>query len=113
MTEELTVVSRREGDAVVFDLVGDLTKKAEMAVIEAYQRATVQGARRLLFNFRAVKYINSSGIAILIAVIAEARKRDQEVGGFGLSAHYTRIFEMTGLPQYMRLYEDEGRAVLG
>ncbi|MGQ9533161.1 MAG: STAS domain-containing protein [Desulfotomaculales bacterium] len=113
MTEELTVVSRREGDAVIFDLAGDLTKKAEAAVLEAYQRATAQGVRRLLFNFHAVKYINSSGIAILIAVIAEARKRDQEVGGFGLSAHYTRIFEMTGLPQYMRLYEDEGRALAG
>jgi anti-anti-sigma factor len=104
MSDEIQVSVRWEDGAAVIDLVGDVTTFAEEAINQAYQSASSDGAINIIFNFRENDYINSAGIAILIGVVTEARKRDQKLLMTGLSAHFQKIFRMVGLTQYADLY---------
>ena len=104
MSEEIQVVVRGEKNATIIDLIGDVTTFAEESINQAYQSASADGAENIIFNFRENDYINSAGIAILIGVVTEARKRDQKLLMTGLSAHFQKIFRMVGLTQYADLY---------
>ncbi len=104
MSDEIQVSVWTEGSATVIDLVGDVTTFAEEAINQAYQGASSEGATNIIFNFRENDYINSAGIAILIGVVTEARKRDQRLLMTGLSAHFQKIFRMVGLTQYADLF---------
>ena len=104
MSDEIQISVRWENDAAVIDLKGDVTTFAEEAINQAYQSASSNGAVNIIFNFRENDYINSAGIAILIGVVTEARKRDQKLLMTGLSAHFQKIFRMVGLTQYADLY---------
>jgi anti-anti-sigma factor len=104
MSDEIQISVRWEEDTAVIDLLGDVTTFAEDAINQAYQSASSDGATNIIFNFRENDYINSAGIAILIGVVTEARKRDQKLLMTGLSAHFQKIFRMVGLTQYADLY---------
>ena len=104
MSEEVQVSIREESSATIIDLVGDVTTFAEDAINQAYQTASTDGAQNIIFNFRENDYINSAGIAILIGVVTEARKKDQKLLMTGLSVHFQKIFRMVGLTQYADLY---------
>lgn len=104
MMDEIQVTLRFEKGATIIDLAGDVTTFAEDAIQKAYQEASANGAQNIVFQFRESDYINSAGIAILIGIVTEARKRDQRLLMTGLSQHFQKIFRMVGLTQYADLY---------
>jgi anti-anti-sigma factor len=104
MTDEIQVTVSFERGATIIDLAGDVTTFAEEAINKAYHDASSDGAHNIIFNFREDDYINSAGIAILIGIVTEARKRDQRLLMTGLSIHFQKIFRMVGLSQYADLY---------
>ncbi|MEW5958406.1 MAG: STAS domain-containing protein [Chloroflexota bacterium] len=111
MSDEIEVSVRWDGDIAVIDLVGDVTTFAEEAINEAYRSVSTAGAKTIIFNFRENDYINSAGIAIMIGVITQARKRDQRLLFTGLSTHFQIIFRNTGLTQYADPYRSVGEAI--
>jgi anti-anti-sigma factor len=111
MSDQIQVLVRGEGNTTIIDLIGDVTTFAEEAINQAYQKASAEGAVNIIFNFRENDYINSAGIAILIGVVTEARKRDQKLLMTGLSTHFQKIFRMVGLTQYADLYPSVEEAV--
>jgi anti-anti-sigma factor len=115
MGEEIRVAVHDRENAKVIDLVGDVTTFAEEAIRRAYQDVCADGAHNVVLNFHEDDYINSAGIAILINIVTEARKRDQRLIMSGLSEHFQRIFRMVGLAQYAELHTtlDEAIASFG
>ena len=115
MNDDIRVTVRFEGGATIIDLAGDITTFAEEAINKAYHDASSDGAHNIIFNFREDDYINSAGIAILIGILTEARKRDQRLLMTGLSGHFQKIFRMVGLTQYANVYPtlEEALASIG
>lgn len=115
VNDDIEVKMRSANNAVIIDLIGDLTTFASEAVSNAYGSVTDQGVRNIIFNFRQNDYINSAGIAILIGLVTEARRRGQTILVTGLSLHFQKIFRMVGLTQYTDIYQnvDEALAHLG
>jgi anti-anti-sigma factor len=66
------------------------------------------GARRVTLDFGGVGYINSTGIALIVRLLAEARRDGREVHAVGLSEHYREIFRITRLSDYVILEDEEG-----
>ena len=110
-TRELEAAVREHDGAAVIDLTGDVNASAETALGEAYERATEGGATALILNFEGTDYINSTGIALIVGLLARARTEDVEVRAFGLSDHYREIFEITRLADFMMIASDEQSAV--
>jgi anti-sigma B factor antagonist len=110
MAEFSVEVRERLGTAVV-DLRGDLDGRAGTALDTAYAEA-VRGARQaIVLNFAEVGYINSSGIALIVGMLAEARSQAIVVGAVGLSDHYRHIFEITRLADFMTFLGSEDEAI--
>jgi anti-anti-sigma factor len=59
-----------------------------------------------VFDFSKVDYINSTGIAVIVGVLAMARAEERQVGAVGLTDHYKEVFEITRLADFMNIYQD-------
>jgi anti-anti-sigma factor len=99
----------KDGMDTVMVLHGDVNRNAQDGLAVAYGVAE-GGPGRLLFDFRDVDYINSTGIALIVGVLARARTESREVGAFGLTEHYRELFQITRLSDFMTIYDNEGAA---
>ena len=97
----------REGAAgetgLEIELRGEIDAGAEATLQKAYTQASVRDPRRILLDFAEVEYINSTGIALIVGLLARARKERREIVARGLSAHYREIFEITRLADFMTI----------
>jgi anti-anti-sigma factor len=106
------VAVRRRGGAAVLDIVGDIDRDADAPLQRAYDEAVaLPGVASVLLNFDGVGYINSTGIAVIVGLLARARKQGLAIGACGLSEHYQHIFSITRLSDFIRVYSDEDSAV--
>jgi anti-anti-sigma factor len=105
-------VRRREGAAVI-DLVGDVDARAEQALDAAWNEASSVDADAIILNFQNAGYINSTGIALIVGLLAKARAHDIPLRAYGLTPHYREIFEITRLADFLAITSDENSAVLG
>src|SRR5215207_1046834 len=110
-TSELQAAVRERDGVALIDLTGDVNSSAEAALKEAYAQATASGAGSVALNFERADYINSTGIALIVGLLAQARTNGVEMKAFGLSDHYREIFEITRLADFMTIADNEERAV--
>ena len=109
----LSVEVRQEGGIAVLDLVGEINGFAEEALNTAYAEADAKETNTILLNFEEVDYINSTGIALIVGLLAKARaSHKRRLVAFGLSDHYVEIFEITRLSDFMSVFPDERSAVV-
>jgi len=107
-TVERAIV-RRRGGVTVIDMPAHIDITSEATLDTAYSEVSPKGA--ILLNFTSTEYINSSGIALIVGILARARKESRAVGAYGLSDHYREIFEVTRLADFMGLYGNEQAAM--
>ena len=87
-------------DGSLIELSGDIDGGARDALEAAYSSA---GKGTLLLDFANVEYINSTGIALIVGLLARARTDQRPVAARGLSDHYREIFEITRLSDFMTI----------
>ncbi|MDP9069075.1 MAG: STAS domain-containing protein [Actinomycetota bacterium] len=102
---------RMEGKIAVIDLSGDINRSAEPVINDAYNQAVAAGCTSLVLNFAGTEFINSTGIAVIVGMLAKARQEERTVAACGLSDHYRHIFEITRLADFMPMYDDEVAAL--
>ena len=90
---------------VTLRMRGDIDIAADDALAGVYERAAASGATRLVLDFDAVGYINSTGIALIVRMLAEARRDHREVVATGLTDHYREIFRITRLSDYLTIVD--------
>jgi anti-anti-sigma factor len=101
----LETMLRSSADGPVIELRGEIDAGAKEALGTAYDAAPHEG--RLLLDFSAVDYINSTGIALIVGLLARARAERREVAAAGLSDHYRQIFEITRISDFMKILDDK------
>jgi len=82
---------------------GDVDIAADDALAAAYAEVAASGATRVVLDFNTVDYINSTGIALIVRLLAEARRDHREVIALGLTDHYREIFRITRLSDYLTI----------
>ena len=109
--KENEITLEKVGDVTVFDIQGDLTIASEPFLKEAYKNANDQGTTKIVLKFYQEAYINSGGIAVLIQLLAETKKHNQEIGIIGLSEHFKKIFKMVGITKFATIHHTVEEAV--
>ena len=89
---------------------GDIASTSKDAILGSYQELP-KDTRLILLDFSKVDYINSSGIALVIQLLIEASNATRKVSAFGLSAHFTKVFTMVGIPKYATLFPTQAEAL--
>lgn len=98
---------RYRNSVAIIDLRGEINAQAESSLRAAYERVESASAATILLNFTQVSYINSSGVALIISLIAMARRAKRRLAAYGLSPHYVEIFHITRLADLMSIIENE------
>jgi anti-sigma B factor antagonist len=101
----LEVDVERKENAVVLRMRGEINGFAEEALAEAYAKAEAENPEAVVLDFAEVEYINSTGIALIVGLLAKARASGRRVIACGLSDHYVEIFTITRLSDFMSVYE--------
>ena len=107
----LEVEVRREPGGAVLDLRGEINGFAEEALDTAYADAERDNPETILLNFEEVDYINSTGIALIVGLLARARAAKRRLVAYGLSDHYVEIFNITRLSDFVSVLPDEESAL--
>lgn len=103
-------VRRRDGLSVI-DLFGDIDGFADAALDVAYSEAEQFDTQATMLNFSKTGFINSTGIALIVGLLARARKSHRRLVTCGLSEHYQEIFNITRLSDFMTMFQDEESAL--
>ena len=114
MTSACEATTRVLPGAAVIELSGEVDGSAAIVLTSAYEQAVSAGSADLstvVLDFAAVDYINSTGIALIVSVLARARAERRKVVASGLSPHYREIFDITRLSDFIELFPDLDRAV--
>ena len=102
---ELEARVHDEAGIAVIELSGDVDRNAEAALDDAYTRAGA--AESIILDFARVPYINSTGIAVIVGLLARARTNGQKLSARGLTEHYREIFEITRLADFMTIIDEK------
>jgi anti-anti-sigma factor len=106
-----TIVSHRSGVATI-DLCGELTALAGPALEAAYSAAESQKPEVIWLNFAGVNYLNSTGIALIIGLLARTQQTPCTLMACGLRPFYVELFELAGLDNYMPILSAEANQLL-
>lgn len=102
-TQEFDAKVRKEGTTVVITMRGEINGLADAALNNAYTEADELAPDKISLDFTEVDYINSTGIALIVGVLAKARAAHRSVAATGLSEHYREIFTITRLSDFMEI----------
>jgi anti-anti-sigma factor len=100
----LEATTTRTDAGTTIALSGDIDGSARETLDAAYAAVTADDA--VLLDFSRVDYINSTGIALIVGLLARARAQSRPVSACGLSEHYREIFEITRLSDFMTILAD-------
>src|SRR5438270_10385970 len=109
--QHLEASVRHQNGAAIVDLRGEINAFAEEVLDRAYDDASRASESAVVLNFAAVDYINSTGIALIVGLLARARKSGLRLLTYGLSDHYVEIFKITRLADFMGIFPDEATAL--
>jgi anti-sigma B factor antagonist len=101
---------RDVGDAKVVEVEGDVdlgtSPDFRRTLFEALPRAS-----RLALNLKAIRYIDSSGIATLIEVLKDSQRLNKEFVLFGLSPAVQEVFRLTHVIRIFQVFQTEQEAL--
>ena len=104
---------RHQYGTAVIDLNGEINALGSEALNAAYAEAERENPAIVLLNFSEVDYINSTGIALIVGLLAKARASHRRLVVCGLSEHYIEIFQITRLSDFMTMFPNEESALAG
>ncbi len=105
MQQDNVIKLERHGPVTMLNIQGDITAFSEPFLNDAYKDANDQGAQKILLKFDKDAYINSGGIAVLIQILANSKKNNQQISITGLSDHFKKIFHMVGITKFAKIYD--------
>jgi anti-sigma B factor antagonist len=106
MASPLEASVRPEADGARIVLTGRIDRDGDEAMTGAYASVRTMGSGPIVLDFAGTDYINSTGIALIVRLLAEARRDGRPVRASGLSEHYREIFRITRLSDFIALDGD-------
>ena len=111
MGKDIQVSTNHKGDIAVISIKGDVTATTGEIIGNAYKTDTIFNSPKILLQFDKSCYINSGGLASLIDIASEGRKKNQKIHACGLSDHFQKIFHMVGLTRCIPIFSSEESAM--
>jgi anti-anti-sigma factor len=102
---------RYQPGAATIDLEGELTHLAKEALNQAYRETENDDPKVVFLNFGGVSHLDTSGIGLIVSLVARARQSQRSLIAYGLSFHQEQIFKLIGLTELMNILPDEVSAL--
>jgi anti-anti-sigma factor len=106
----LKAIVRHQAEIAVIELHGEINGLAEETLYPAYDEAITQNPAVVLLNLAGVDYITSTGVAMIVSLLGRTLQANQHLATCGLNDHYTEIFKITRLTDFISMFSDETSA---
>jgi len=106
MTEKKTpfaAATKLAEQTAVILMRGEINQDADAALTATYADAAQMQPATITLDFGGVDYINSTGIALIVGLLAKARAAHIPLTAVGLSDHYREIFTITRLSDFIEI----------
>jgi anti-sigma B factor antagonist len=103
MASPLDAAVLPEGSGSRIVLTGRIDRDGDDEMTRAYEQAHALGHGEITLDFTGTDYINSTGIALIVRLLAQARRDGRPVRARGLTEHYREIFRITRLSDFITL----------
>ena len=100
-----------EGDSHIVDLVGEIDVYTSPMVKDAVAKLIDAGHYHLIINLESVRYIDSTGLGVLIGALKRVREHAGSVSLIVANPQIKKIFDITGLVKIFGIYESEQSAL--
>jgi len=102
----MQITERTEENIPVISIEGDIDLESSPKLRDFLKPKAAQKTPRLLLDFSAVKYIDSSGLATLIEYFQSVQGVGGKLALASLSPRVKNVFEIVRLEQIFSLYPD-------
>jgi anti-sigma B factor antagonist len=102
------------GDVAVVEIVAKDLRGPDAALelgAELTAVAAQEWAKRLLINFRHVRYLSSTGFAVLVKLLSQANDSDQQVKFCAMDPDVRIGADIIGLAKYVDIHDTEASAL--
>lgn len=104
--------SKDQDDIFILSLNGNLIgEEAGSGILEAANEAIIRGKILCLIDIEHVKYINSSGIGVLITLLTKFRNKEGELVILKPSEHVNKLLIITKLTAIFKIADSFEEAV--
>jgi len=105
------LVRQSEGDAYVVELAGEIDVYTSPKVKDAITELIDQGHYNLVINLEKVRYIDSTGLGVLIGGLKRVREHGGSVSLVCTNPQIKKIFDITGLVKIFGIFDTESNAM--
>lgn len=102
-TDQFMASVAQNGDSATIVLQGEINGLADSGMTAAYDEAVALDPAGIVLDFKQVDYINSTGIALIVGLLAKARLVNIPLTAVGLTEHYREIFTITRLSDFIEI----------
>ncbi len=104
-------VRKSDGDAYVVELAGEIDVYTSPKVKEAMTELIDQGHYHFIMNLEKVRYIDSTGLGVLISALKRVREFGGSVSLVCTNPQIKKIFDITGLVKIFGIFDSEPSAM--
>ena len=104
-------VRETTGDCYVVDLAGEIDVYTSPKVKDALTDLIDRGVYNLVINLEKVRYIDSTGLGVLIGGLKRVREHGGTVNLVCTNPQIKKIFDITGLVKIFGIYDAEDAAM--
>ena len=107
----MEISARKLGEFTIFDISGDidLATSPELRQALLHEISTLRRPR-VIVNLRAVRYMDSSGLASLIEALKASKDAGTRFVLFGMNTTVREVFHLSKLTTFFEIYDDEDQA---
>ncbi len=104
-------VREAEGEIFVVDLSGEIDVYTSPKVKDSIGELIDRGVYHLVINLERVRYIDSTGLGVLIGGLKRVREHGGSVNLVCTNPQIRKIFDITGLVKIFGIFENEDLAM--
>jgi anti-sigma B factor antagonist len=107
-----TYKSSKQNAINIYLLKGELIDRNQAnAIMEEINTAISKNENKILLNLKDLKYLNSSGLNVLINILTKARKSGGEVAICNVNKKINELLLITKLNNVFNVSNDEKKAI--
>jgi anti-sigma B factor antagonist len=107
----MKIIERRINDITILDLDGNLALEANPEFRKQVNAVIDAGARKLIVNFAAARYMDSSGLGELISCYLTLQRMNGQIKLIHLSDRLQTLLAITKLTAIFESFDSETAAV--
>ena len=101
---------RKHENTCVVDIAGELDLRGSPALRKLLFEALTDSPK-VVINLSEIRYMDSSGIAVMIEALKNSQKLKREFALFGMNTRVREVFKLTHVLSLFQVYDTEEQAL--